>query len=137
MTSKTTIEDGFSTSFSYGIDDPTPDWTSSLLNQVTWKNFALSFLIDARQGGTFYSYAGSSGGFPNLNTYDGTQMKLRDLTIGYKFPISILKYIRIKQAYVSTSIRNSTLLYSSSGKDVEESFGLAQKTTSLNLNLLF
>ena len=136
MTSKTTIEDGFSTSFSYGIDDPTPDWTSSLLNQVTWKNFALSFLIDARQGGTFYSYAGS-GGFPNLNTYDGTQMKLRDLTIGYKFPTSILKYIRINQAYVSTSIRNSTLLYSSSGKDVEESFGLAQKTTSLNLNLLF
>ncbi|HEX6224066.1 MAG TPA: hypothetical protein VFZ52_06630, partial [Chryseolinea sp.] len=132
---KTTVGEG--SSFSYGLDKPTPGWTSSLLNQVTWKNFALNFLVDARKGGTFYSYAGSHDGFPVLDRYDGTQIKLRDLTIGYRFPISILKYVKIKQAYVSTSARNMVLLYSSSGKDVEELYSIAQKSMSMNLSLLF
>ena len=137
MNSKTTIENGYSTQGSYGISNPTPSWTSSILNQVTWKNIAFSFLIDARKGGTFYSLNGWSGSYPNYVNVDGTQIKLRDLSIGYQFPKSLLKHIGIRQAFVSSSVRNLLLLYSKSGKDVEEYFSRAQKSTSLNLNLLF
>jgi hypothetical protein len=134
--SKTTVENGYSGNVGTFITNPVPNWISSILNQVTWKNFTLSFLIDGRKGGTFHSLNGW-GPYPNYVNLDATQMKLRDLSIGYQFPKSLLKHIRIRQAFVSTSARNMLLLYSKSGQDVEESFGLAQKTTSLNLNLLF
>ena len=37
------------------IGDINPDWTGSIRNSFTYKNFDLSFLIDIQQGGDFFS----------------------------------------------------------------------------------
>ncbi|GGB22492.1 SusC/RagA family TonB-linked outer membrane protein [Puia dinghuensis] len=50
------------------IGNINPDWIGGVTNTVKYKNFALSFLIDVRQGGQLYSldmdYGSSSGLYP-------------------------------------------------------------------------
>jgi TonB-linked SusC/RagA family outer membrane protein len=37
------------------IGDPNPDWTGGMMNKLTYKNWALSFLIDVQKGGDIFS----------------------------------------------------------------------------------
>jgi len=37
------------------IGNVNPDWTANMTNTLTWKNLALSFLIDVKQGGVMYN----------------------------------------------------------------------------------
>jgi hypothetical protein len=114
-----------------------PSWTGSLLNQILYKNFVFSTLIDMRKGGTIIEPFG--GVEPtNFVTYDGTQVKLRDISLGYQFSRSFLNKIRVTRTSISASARNVLLLYSASGNDVENyGGGVLQKSASLNLSLYF
>jgi TonB-linked SusC/RagA family outer membrane protein len=50
------------------LGTPNPDWVGGINNSFKYKNFGLSFLIDARHGGSVYSldmdYGSSSGLYP-------------------------------------------------------------------------
>jgi hypothetical protein len=138
MTSKTKIENipGATTGTTTGnlLANPNPSWTGSLLNQITWKYLAFSFLLDIRKGGDF-TYRENN----NIVARDGSQMKLRDVSMGYQFAPLFLNKVGFKQAQVSVSARNALLIYAKSGDDVEDySPGTtAQKSASLSLSLLF
>ncbi|HKZ38840.1 MAG TPA: hypothetical protein VJ184_14360, partial [Chryseolinea sp.] len=139
MASKTKIENipGTTNGNTIGniLGNPNPSWTSSLLNQITWKYLAFSFLIDIRKGGDFIS----SGNNNILTTRDGSQMKLRDVSMGYQFAPLFLNKVGFKQAQVSVSARNALLIYAKSDNDVEDDAPgtTAQKSASLSLSLLF
>ncbi|MGB0274459.1 MAG: SusC/RagA family TonB-linked outer membrane protein [Flavobacteriaceae bacterium] len=54
------------------IGDINPDWTGSIRNSFTYKNFDLSFLIDIQQGGDFFS----------LDTWYGYGTGVLDRSVG-------------------------------------------------------
>ena len=142
-----------------------PDWTGGISNAFQYKNLSLSFLIDVRTGGSFYSgtyrrsyIAGNtestlpgredyylhsyiygesgtsllggfiyddayfedgkpnnryispqSNGFSNIDEmqiFDASYVKLREVVLGYDVPKSILKRTRLTNARVSLSGRN-------------------------------
>ncbi|HPM29258.1 MAG TPA: hypothetical protein PLJ60_02885 [Chryseolinea sp.] len=119
------------------LGSPYPDWTSSILNQITFKNFFTSFLFDFRQGGTFYSLDYSTT-FPTYSSQDGTMARLRDLSLGYRLASSILDKVLIREAQISISGRNLWTPYSKSDTDVENSFNNpVQKSGTLSLTLMF
>ncbi len=119
------------------LGNPNPDWTGSLLNQITFKNFFTSFLIDVRDGGVFYSTDYSSG-FPTYSAQDGSIAKLRDLSIGYRLSSSVLNKLYIREAQFSLSGRNMWTIYSKSDSETEDSFNsIPQKSASLSMTLMF
>ncbi|MGN6530188.1 MAG: TonB-dependent receptor domain-containing protein, partial [Ginsengibacter sp.] len=142
-----------------------PDWTGGLNNAFRYKNFTLSFLVDVRKGGSFYSgtyrreylagvikstmegredyylhsyiygeaKANLQGGFiysdayfedgtPNnvyvspqsngfstldeMQIFDASYVKLRELVVGYNLPSKMLKASVISNARISLSGRN-------------------------------
>ncbi len=116
------------------ILNPNPDWTGSFLNQLTWKNFFTAFLIDVRKGGDTFVW-----GYGLAE--DASQIKLRDLSIGYQFPTSGLNNLKIQRAQISLSARNLWVLYSNSDFDIEgntyHSATNLQKSASVSLTMLF
>ena len=54
------------------IGDINPDWTGSIRNTFTYKNFDLSFLVDIQQGGDFFS----------LDTWYGYATGVLDRSVG-------------------------------------------------------
>ncbi len=142
-----------------------PDWTGGLNNAFRYKDFTLSFLVDIRKGGSFYSgtyrreylsgaisstlpgredyylhsyiygeaKATLQGGFiysdayfedgtPNnvyvspqsngfstldeMQIFDASYVKLRELVVGYNIPSKLLKSSIISNARISLSGRN-------------------------------
>jgi hypothetical protein len=76
------------------------------------------------------------GNYPQ-NLKDRTYIKLRDVSVGYNFPLAT----RMK-AYVSVSFRNLVMLYSKSGQDPETEnsftgYGSLNKSMSVNFSLQF
>jgi TonB-linked SusC/RagA family outer membrane protein len=116
------------------IGNPNPDWTSSLINSVSWKGFTLNTQLDYRQGGDVYSttiatlvgrgvtkdtdivrentfilegvqadgtknnvqitssnyYFDNVGfGASDLQIYDGSFIRLRELSLSYSLPKAI------------------------------------------------
>jgi hypothetical protein len=119
------------------LGNPYPDWTGSLLNQIKFKNFFTSFLIDVREGGVFYNVDYSSS-FPTVSVEDGSIAKLRDLSIGYRLSSGMLDKLSIREAQFSVSGRNMWTIYSESDRDVEGSAGSPpQKSATLSLTLMF
>ena len=187
-----------------------PDWTGGISNSFRYKNFSLSFLIDIRKGGKFYSgtykreqlsgaiastlagrddyylhsyiygeaKANLTGGFiykdavfdngmPNnvyvspqssgfstneeMQMFDASYVKLREVVIGYGLPASLFKKIFISNARISLSGRNLWTIFKKSprGLDPESSVtsgngqGIEQgslpiySTYGVNLNLSF
>lgn len=106
-----------------------PDWTGSLLNQLTFKYLFVNFLFDVRAGENYV---------PMGFAYEGTIMKVRDASVGYQLP-KIARKIGLRQAQVSLSARNIWLLYSSSGEDPERLLHspFYQKSTQLKFKLPF
>jgi hypothetical protein len=108
-----------------------PNWTGSLFNQLRWKNFSWSFLIDMRKGDT----VGNGGYNSSYTAMNGSQIKLRDISFGWY--IARLRQTGFKQVHLSVSARNAMLLYSSSGRDVEETMGSSSYNENVSLGLSF
>jgi len=155
-----------------------PDWTGGISNSFQYKNFNLSFLVDVRKGGEFYSgtyrrayiaggiantiegredyylhnyiYGESSAnltggfiykdayfedgkpndkyitpqsnGFSNLDEmqiFDASYVKLREVVVGYSLPSSLLKKSFISNARISLSGRNLWTLYKNAPKGID------------------
>jgi hypothetical protein len=108
--------------------DSTPDWAGSLLNQLTVGRFFGAFLVDVRKGGE----ARATGSNPEVTTYDGTNVKLRDLSIGYRWPETLL--VRTK---ISLSARNLWNLYAKDEEFEARSLVMPQKSISLSATVSF
>ncbi len=155
-----------------------PDWTGGITNAFKYKNLSLSFLVDVRKGGSFYSgtyrrsyisgalaatlpgredyylhnyiYGESSnnllGGFiysdayfengqPNnkyvtpqsngfsnideMQIFDATYVKLRELVLGYSLPASLLKRSVITGANISLSGRNLWTIFKNAPQGID------------------
>jgi hypothetical protein len=106
----------------------TPSWSGTFLNTITFKNLLVNCLMVARAD-DFQQF----GSRADRNT----QIKLRDVSVGYDFSM-IGSKIGLSQAHIYLTNRNSWLMYSKSGKDVETYFmHEPPKSTSLNLYLVF
>ncbi|HET9431322.1 MAG TPA: hypothetical protein VFO70_09095, partial [Chitinophagaceae bacterium] len=141
------------------IGDPNPDWTMGIINELSFKGFTLSFLIDIRKGGDVFSrnigdlrrsgtaketaehprfnpdgtnttpyvidgvlpnnqknniavtaqqYWGTFFAFGTGESYvfDASWTRLRELSIGYKFPSSIFDKTFIGGAELGITGRN-------------------------------
>ena len=108
-----------------------PDWRGSILNQFELKRFFTTFLIDARKGGNVlqYDYSSADG---SLTVQDGTQVKLRDVSLGYSLPT---RKTKINMVHVALSFRNIWLIYSKANQDVEQSVMNPQKSANISLSL--
>ncbi|WP_158267054.1 SusC/RagA family TonB-linked outer membrane protein [Chitinophaga niastensis] len=142
------------------IGSTNPDFNLGINNSFGYKNFSLSFLIDARVGGkvisatqsimdfygvstasadardkggvffngkqvdaqTYYSkVAGASGGSTGamaLYTYSATNVRLRELSIGYTLPGSALNY-KVRSIKFSLIARNLWMIYNNAPYDPE------------------
>jgi hypothetical protein len=193
------------------LGSATPDWTGGITNNFKYKNFTLSFLVDIRQGGNFYSgtfkrqiQSGAialtlqgredyylhtyilgedptltnSGyifpdtyfedGKPNnkylnpdnafkgkgyfnneeLEMFDASYVKLREIVFGYNLPSSILKNTKLTNARLSVSGRNLWTIHKNTprGMDPEASvtsgngqgieYGSLPPTTNYGFNLI-
>ena len=98
-----------------------PDWTGSLLNQLTFKNFYTSLLIDMRHGGMVYAFTDQ--------IYDATLWKLRDVSVGYQIPSQ-----KRLHANVSLSARNMLTLHKRAGNTGEQE-GITQVNKSVSLSV--
>lgn len=134
------------------IGDPNPEFTSSLINTVSWKGLTLTAQVDYRQGGDIYSVTSramlarglttstdfnrdgtfvlpgvkQSDGQPNdiqitatqayfnnvgfgpsqVSVWDGTTVRLRDVTLAYQLPASLLENLPIGSVSLSISGQN-------------------------------
>ncbi|MGL5317526.1 MAG: SusC/RagA family TonB-linked outer membrane protein, partial [Bacteroidales bacterium] len=147
------------------LGNQNPDFMLGLTNNFAYKNFTLSFLIDARVGGKIFSGTtavlhrngnaagtvvngerpdfvvpntvtqgengfvandkavthqnywgriaeGSNFGLPELFTYDATNVRLRNITMGYNVPSTFLKKSFIKNLRLSATCNNVFMIYS-------------------------
>ena len=168
------------TTFDHNIGNVNPDWTGGITNTFTYKNWAMSFLIDVQKGGSIYSldmyygmydglypetdytndlgnpvrnpltfnsdgsYASDCGGYiidgvhsdGTVNTtridasvndpgagfgcnilptsafvYDASYVKLREVTLSYSLPSSILKKCFITGVTFSLVASNPWIIY--------------------------
>ena len=120
-----------------GLGSSIPDWVGSFWNMLSWKKFSALLIVETSQGGNQISF--TSG---NLEVFDASWVKLRDISIGYSLPNM---FNRSKADwFVSVSGRN---LVSSiaSARDPEIAntlnssifSGNIQKSVSLNISLTF
>jgi hypothetical protein len=117
------------------IGSPNPDWRGSYLNQITWKGWFSSFLVDIRKGGDFITYE-YDGNFPTIVLIDGTMARLRDFSMGYRIPMHSQV---MQEIQVSLSGRNLWTIYSKI-EDREGAGGdltMVQKSLSLSISAMF
>jgi len=134
------------------IGDPTPDYTVAFTNTFNFKSLSLSFMVEYRKGGDFYSGTARAllarglskdtdfdrtgayvlegvraDGTPNttminatnlyfdnygfgpseVSVYDGTTIRLRDVTLSYALPTTLTDKIRgVKGVTLSLSGQN-------------------------------
>jgi len=155
-----------------------PDWTGSISNKFSYKDFYFSFLISARIGGVVSSFtnantygdgvadetlAGRDGfifdgvfadGTPNnkiikaeqywtrvggrntpageVFTYSATNIRLREILIGYDLPKKIFKKSLIQNARLSISGRNLFFIKNNAkGFDPESVVGTANSSVGI------
>ena len=156
-----------------------PDWTGGIFNELTYKNFNLSFLIDIRQGGVIGSFTNAilasdgaltrtlqgrdgtlvfgqnifpeldvvnADGTPNTTqvtaeafwgqiggrnspagevfTEDASNVRMREIVLGYSFPQSIISKTPLKHAKISIVGRNLFFFSNSATVDPEVVGGL-------------
>lgn len=99
-------------------EGPRPDWTGAVLNQLSFRNFFSTFLVDVRKGGGFYGMSPDS----YFELYDATNVKLRDLTIGYRWPDDL-----VVRTQISLSARNLWTIYAPN-ENGEQSFSYMAST---------
>jgi hypothetical protein len=115
------------------VGNPNPDWRGSYLNQITWKGFFSSFLVDMRRGGDFISFGGDRNN-PTVTVTDGTAARLRDFSVGYRIP---MRTQVMQEIQVSLSGRNMWTIYSKIEGSEGADFTMVQKSLSLSLSALF
>lgn len=88
-----------------------PDWIAGITNTFTYKNFSLSFLIDAKIGGSIYNGTQSTG------TYTGVlaeTLRGRDEENGglpYFYPNNVKTQLPVQLASHTTAAPNSEVVY--------------------------
>ncbi len=112
------------------LGSPLPDWRTSLYNAVTWKNLTVNVLVEASKGGTYFTRTVNGS-----TLVDGSFVKLRDVSIGYWLPVSMIDKLGLSKLWLSTSFRNP-IIYTQDGYDAESTFE-AQKTISVNVYAAF
>lgn len=134
------------------VGNTRPDWTGSVVNKFSYKDFFLSFVINARMGGVVSSFTNANiygdgvaaktlegrdgfvfdgvlaNGTKNTTsitaeqywrkvggrnspagevfTYDASNIRLRELVIGYNLPKNLIKGLPFQAASVSLTGRN-------------------------------
>jgi TonB-linked SusC/RagA family outer membrane protein len=132
------------------LGDPNPEWTSALINTLTYKGFTLSFMFEYRYGGAIYSttvatmlargltadvdfprsltmilpgvkqdgtpndiqVTGSNYFFDNYfftdeaPMFDGSTIRLREASLAYQIPKSVLSRTPFKNATIQLSGSN-------------------------------
>lgn len=149
------------------IGNPNPDWMGSISNELSYKSWSLSFLIDAKQGGDVWNgtrgvlndfgvgketedrartkvfdgvkasngkpndinatlnqqwYQGPGSGFngpAEQFVEDGSWLRLREVTLSWALPSSLLRRARISSASLALYGRNLLLLTHYKGIDPE------------------
>lgn len=112
--------------------NPTPDWLASLLSQLTARNFFTHVLLDMRKGGDLLLIRTPG----NYELIDATNIVLRDVSVGYTWPVTSEK---IQRAQISVSARNIFTLYSNFDGNVESWINSypAEKSFSVSMSLRF
>lgn len=114
------------------LGTPNPDWIGGVNNTFRYKNFGLSFLIDARKGGSVYSldmdYGSSSGLYPRTAGYNDLGNPVRSpLTTDSKSGGIILKGVTENGKTNTTridesDINNGAFSYSSAYGEADREF---------------
>ena len=114
------------------LGTPNPDWIGGINNSFKYKNIALSFLIDVRQGGNVYSldmdYGSSSGLYPRTAGLNDLGNPVRSpLTNDSKSGGIILKGVTADgktntQRIDESDINNGAFSYSSSYGEADKEF---------------
>lgn len=175
---------------SYNLGDQTPRANVGITNSFSYKNFNLSFQIDGRFGGKFFSgtmnslkdaglaeetvvdgtrdnfvvdgviqddqgnYAPNTTevsaqeywervsetgnlGINEENVFDATNIRLRNVRLGYNLPESLLEKTPINSARISFSVNNAWMIYSKvKGIDPEATYAVSSNATGFE-NLTF
>lgn len=155
-----------------------PDWTGSVINKFSYKDFFLSFVVSARMGGVASSFTNANiygdgqaaktlenrGGFVfdgvladgskntksitaeqywrkvggrntpagEVFTYDASNIRLRELVIGYSLPKNLIRGLPFQAASVSLTGRNLFfLLNRAEGFDPELVVGSADRAVGI------
>jgi hypothetical protein len=119
------------------IGNPNPDWTGSILNQLTWKRIFVNCVVDIRKGGDniFYSYTPSG---PVLITQDASNTKLRELSFGFQLNPGLLSRWGVDGLDISVAGRNLITFYKKSTEDPENFSGASYlKSVSAGVRLTF
>jgi hypothetical protein len=103
-----------------------PDWYGGLLNQLAFKDFFLSCLVDVQRGGD--SFLITPDGY---RIYDNSNAELRDLSVGYRWR-SVEAPVR--NVRLALSGRNLWTIYD---RDETVQYTFRQSVTSLSLTLGF
>jgi TonB-linked SusC/RagA family outer membrane protein len=130
-----------------------PDWTGSIMNKLSYKNFEFSFMLYTRQGSTIasgYYRPALAGRYPEpalvdywtptnpTNMYprpttdqeridypqaylyqDGSFVKMRNITLGYTFPRSMISKFRMESLRLYVTAYNPFLWSDFKGGDPE------------------
>lgn len=107
-----------------------PDWRGSLLNQLIFKKFFWTFLIDVRKGGDIV--VGGLNPYTPFRTVDGSYTQLRDISFGY----TLTPARSVRQVSIALSGRNLWTIDSNSDEH-SEGQALMQRGISLNATLTF
>jgi hypothetical protein len=160
------------------VGNTRPDWTGSLINKFSVREFFLSFVISARMGGVVASFTNaniygdgvaaktlkgrdgfvfdgvSANGNKNITsttaeqywrrvggrnspagevfTYDASNIRLRELVLGYNLPKNLIKGLPFQTASVSLTGRNLFfLLNKAEGFDPELVVGTADRAVGI------
>jgi hypothetical protein len=96
------------------------NWQGGFLNQFNAGNWFMSFLIDARHDKAIMQ-VDYIDGMPIYRFQDGSQVKLRDLSVGYNLTSDVLHSNVINKIRLSLSARNLWTI-SKSNADLEQTF---------------
>lgn len=160
------------------VGNTRPDWTGSVINKISVKEFFLSFVVSARMGGVVSSFTNANiygdgvaaktlegrtgfvfdGVLANGNkntasitseqywrlvggrntpagevfTYDASNIRLRELVLGYNLPKNLIKGLPFQAASVSLTGRNLFFLMNKAeGFDPELVVGTADRAVGI------
>jgi hypothetical protein len=135
--SKSEIQSIDDTDVNSSLTQTAPDWYGTILNQISWKNFFTTFLINVQEGGSYLLLDGTTFP-PTYYLQDASEIRLKDISFGYRFAPGFLSRLHMRNAQVSLSGRNLWLIHAENEQQTEGSYYSAQrKSANLSLTLTF
>ena len=155
------------------IGNGTPDFTFGFINDVSYRNFNLSFMFQGSQGNQIYSQTmayvwGGQGQAYNATTadalniwtpenetenpsfskagknyinssryvYDGSYIKLKNISLGYNIPPALLSKVKIRSLEIYGSAQNILWITDYPGYDPEVSNSTNAITQGLEMGVI-